>query len=356
MKNSRSYGETRELQKLRVGRSYTAKEDSAHKKTESDEQVSQEGDDIKITTFPTFQGNFPSKHLLTLGLTESKDALLEQIHAINRQLGRDVTACLRPLPTKKDNFSFPGRPKRLANGFKLIAKASPRSRQTYLKSARSDERFTTDSGSRRVLSPSQQSVFELKETLKLTKTSYSQRQLMKTTFDTQINAVREKILGKLDREMESLNRNGIFSRGINEVRATSSMNVRVESHMRFSAREFMLKEKEKLLEEQKNRPAVKKEARLISEEEQKKLDAEKRKLLLEHLEDKLVDKIARAERKAKVSDDLGIVRLTSEQIEAKLAKMKTESLKRQKPVMVIRGLPVLDIAQGSRRLPHAAAF
>ncbi len=350
-----------ETQRSRVGRSNTIKafDVDLQGKGDSEDQMSLEGDDgnrALLSALSSGGKQFPPNPL-TMGLTESKETLLGQIRAINRQLGRDLSACLRPLPMKKDNYARQGLHKRATMGFQQIEKSTPQSHQHYLKSLRSEERAVTESCSQRVLSPSQQTFMQLKEALKLRRTTMSERQTLKAHFDSQLNAVKAKIEGNLGKEMENLNRNGIFPSIINEVRATTSLSVKVETHTRSSARVFLLKEKEKMMEERKLAPSSKHEVMVLSEEEQKKQEAEKRKLLLDHLEDKLVDKIARAERKAKVSDDLGIIRLTSEQIEAKLAKMKAESLKRQKPVMIIRSIPVLDIAQGSRRLAaHAAGL
>lgn len=356
-----SSGDGLETQRSRVGRSNTVKafELDLQGKGDSEDQMSLEGDDASRALLPALSmggKQFPPNPL-TLGLAESKETLLGQIRAINRQLGRDLSACLRPLPMKKDNFARRGVHKRAALGFQQIEKATPRSRQNYLRSLRSEERAVTEGYSQRVLSPSQQTFLQLREALKERKTTTSERHTLKTTFDSQVSSVRAKIEGNLGKELDSLNRNGIFPAIINEVRATTSLSVKIESHMHSSAREFLHKEKEKIMEERKLAPSNKREVMVLSEEEQKRLEAEKRKLLLDHLEDKLVDKIARAERKAKVSDDLGIIRLTSEQIEAKLAKMKADSVKRQKPLMVIRSIPVLDIAQGSRRLPaHIAGL
>lgn len=349
-----SSGDGLETQRSRVGRSNTIKafELDLQGKGDSEDQMSLEGDDASRALLPALSlggKQFPPNPL-TMGLAESKETLLGQIRAINRQLGRDLSACLRPLPMKKDNFARRGLHKRATLGFQQIEKAIPRSRQNYLKPLRSEERAVTESCSQRVLSPSQQTFLELREALKQRKTTLTERHTLKSTFESQVSSVRAKIEGNLVKELENLNRNGIFPAPINEVRATTSLSVKIESHIHSSAREFLLKEKEKIMEERKLAPSSKHEVMVLSEEDQKRLEADKRKLLLDHLEDKLVDKIARAERKAKVSDDLGIVRLTSEQIEAKLAKMKADSLKRQKPVMIIRSIPVLDIAQGSRRL------
>lgn len=278
--------------------------------------------------------------LLSFGLLDSQRTLLEQVRSLNVRLGRDSEACIRHVPTP--TLIQPVKNLDLgATGFRKVEPVDTKPVLAYLKTIKVPKRTKPQS-----LSPSQRQALERREEEERAKPTLSEQLLLQSTLSKQAAAARLQAEQLRYSDLKRLNRMQIFSQAANEVRASSLVSVRLQRQSA-SLQDVMLREKERLAEERKYIPKA--EPVILNAEERERRENERRLRLCEQLESQLVDTLAKAEhRRLERDDEVPVLRLSSEQIAAKLSKMMSESKRREPMLLHTRNLPIVSLRQVSR--------
>lgn len=110
-----------------------------------------------------------------------------------------------------------------------------------------------------------------------------------------------------------------------------------------SLNEFVVREKEKMCAGRET--GLKVEPVILTAEEKERRENERRTRLCAQLEGQLVDALAKAEHRRLMErdEDIPTLRLSSDQISAKLSKIKLESKRREPALLRTRNLPILSL-------------
>ena len=278
--------------------------------------------------------------LLSFGLLDSQRTLLEQVRSLNVRMGRDSNACIRQVATPK--LVQPAKDLDLgATGFRKVEPVDTKPVLAYLKTIKVQKRQKPQS-----LSPSQRLALERREEEERAKPTLSEQLLVQTTLSKQVATARLQAEHLRYSDLTRLNRMQIFSQAANEVRASSLVSVRLQRQSA-TLQDLMLREKERLIDERMYIPRT--EPVILTAEEKERRENERRLRLCEQLEAQIVDTLAKAEhRRLERDDEVPVLRLSSEQISAKLSKMMSESKRREPVLLRTRNLPIVSLKQVSR--------
>jgi hypothetical protein len=278
--------------------------------------------------------------LLNFALLDSQRNLLEQIRSLNLRLGRDSNACIRQVatpvvvqPAKELNFE--------ATGFRKVEQMDTKPVLAYLKTIKVQKRKKPQS-----LSPSQRLSLDRREEEERTKPTLSERLLLQSTLNAQAAAARQQADKLRSSDLQRFNKLHIFPKAANEVRANSLVSVRLQ-RQNASFQGLILREMDRLIDARA--PVPKAEPVILTAEEKERRENERRLRLCGQLEGQIVDTLAKAEhRMLERDDEEPVVRLSSEQITAKLSKMMCESKRREPMLLRTRNLPIVSLREVSR--------
>lgn len=278
--------------------------------------------------------------LLNFALLDSQRNLLEQIRCLNIRQGRDSNACIRQVPTPA--LVQPVKDLNLeTTGFRKVEKVDNKPVLAYLKTIKVHRRKKPQS-----LSPSQRISLDRREEEERAKPTLSERLLLQSTLNAQAASARQQADKLRTSDLQRFNKLHIFPTAANEIRANSLVSVRLQRQTA-SFQGLLIRERERLIDarEQVEIP----EPVILTAEEKERRENERRLRLCEQLEGQIVDTLAKAEHRMRERDDEEpVVRLSSEQITAKLSKMMSESKRREPMLLRTRNLPIVSLREVSR--------
>lgn len=256
-------------------------------------------------------------------LLEAEAALRSRVRKINLSLGRDAEACLRPLA--QESRRSVGLEKPEVQGFRKVEQTSSEPVLTYLK--------TISKGNYSArnplppLFPSNQQEKALKPSpIRL---SLSERWSLQEEMKLHRQTCKAQLQAKVAQAMDRATKMHIFPKEVNTIRGLSLVEIGEMGDLAVHMKKYYRKKVEELRKGKGEQAEI-----MITAVREEEFD-QKRALL----EGKLVDKVAWAERKAYESQANMSKALTTEQIEAKVRKMKVESLHKLPELRKVRNLP-----------------
>lgn len=255
-------------------------------------------------------------------LLEAQSALRSRVRKINLSLGRDAEACLRPLA--QESRRSVGKEKQETQGFRKVEHMSSEPVLTYLKTISKG-----NNSERRLLPPLIPTTrWEKDRKPSPGRLSLSERWSLQEEMKRHMQTCRAQLQARVSKAMDRANKMHIFPKEVNQVRGLSL----VEMGEMGDLAAHMKKYYRRKVEELRKRKGEQGEMMITAVREE---EPDKRTLL----EGKLVDKVAWTERKAYESQANLPKALTTEQIEAKVRKMKAESLRKLPELRKVRNLP-----------------